>query len=815
LRGAFFCPIMARMAVGFHRVSRAGWRVFAAGVLPVFWACSPGVAAPDPARVAEIETLLPEKPAGIGPVIGERSTWRDLAKDPALAGVVETAETFLATPPVELSDDLYLEFSKTGNRTGYETAVYDCNKRLRYYVLAECVEDKGRFLKPLEALIRALAATKTWMLPGSDTGLANFKGTVVDNDYFSAPLGGSLAGAVHLLGDRLPPEVVELVRAEVGRRLLDSYARSMEDAGRGNYWMTAPDHRNPICHAGVVAAALALEPDRARRALFVAAAERNLRPFLENHAPDGCPLAGVACWNYGFGSYMVLTELVRRATGGGVDFFTLEGVREAALFPLGLEVARRAYPTFGLLGEAGVPQSRYMRYAAARLGREGGNHSLIDTALFYYPLPEMLVFLQPDQWLQARAAEKGPPPEGETSPLRSWFHETGILVCRSAEGTAGSFGAALKAGHNAEPGGHNDVGSYTVVVGGKAVLADPPPELCGKPAVDAENSRNDMLGSFGHPVPAPAGQLQRSGREAEARVLQRDFTEERDTLVLDLAPAYEVPGLRRLERSFQFDRAGKGVFTVIDTVEFDTPSTFETALVTLGGWIEGESADQFVVHTVDSLVRVRIDTGGLEYTLRPEPLAGAGQDSARPLRLAVVLKEPATRAVIIQEIVPLEFSEAFGEGGLLGNGGFEHGSLGWALSKESLGRVTDEDAASGKQSLRITDSSEELYANVISPAVAVKEEKTYAVSGKIRRLSGEGLGVKVWCYDTSGGRVLLADGTHALGWVGGLNPQDDKWRDFKIPFRVPEHTATIRFALVSNSKGLVDVFFDDLEVVKD
>jgi hypothetical protein len=83
-------------------------------------------------------------------------------------------------------------------------------------------------------------------------------------------------------------------------------------------------------------------------------------------------------------------------------------------------------------------------------------------------------------------------------------------------------------------------------------------------------------------VPVVAGQRQRTGREAAAKVIETTFTPGRDVFRLNLAPGYAVPALRTLERTFVYDRAELGALTVRDEVVFAEPSSFETALVTWG-----------------------------------------------------------------------------------------------------------------------------------------------------------------------------------------------------------------------------------------
>ena len=83
-----------------------------------------------------------------------------------------------------LPDDLYLEYSKNGNRTHYEQVYFDKLNAFRTLVVAECVENQGRFLKPIQDLIASYAADKSWVLPAHDGGLENFEGRQITIDLF-------------------------------------------------------------------------------------------------------------------------------------------------------------------------------------------------------------------------------------------------------------------------------------------------------------------------------------------------------------------------------------------------------------------------------------------------------------------------------------------------------------------------------------------------------------------------------------------------------------------------------------------------------
>jgi hypothetical protein len=96
-----------------------------------------GFPPPDPARVAEIAAWLAPAPHGLGRPATDRGAWDRLAALPEAAGILRGAEQALNTPPPDLPDDLYLEFTTTGNRRNYERAYGLRSQRLAALLLAE------------------------------------------------------------------------------------------------------------------------------------------------------------------------------------------------------------------------------------------------------------------------------------------------------------------------------------------------------------------------------------------------------------------------------------------------------------------------------------------------------------------------------------------------------------------------------------------------------------------------------------------------------------------------------------------------------
>ena len=604
-------------------------------------------AAPVPlARIADIARLLPARPAGFGETITNRPAWDKLAGAGNFADLLAKAQTLAKKPVPKLTDEVYLDYSRTGDRRRGEAVQGSRSNRLADFTLAECLENQGHFIRPLVETIDAIDAERTWMMPAHDGNLQDFYGESVDLDLRATALAWDLATADYLLGDRLPAATRAALRANIQRRVLQPFRAMVEGRRPENFWLHARYNWNSVCLAGVLGAALAVDESPAERAWFVAATTDYAHFYLDGFAPDGYCYEGIGYWNYGFGHYAMLCELIRQATANRLDPLANPAALPPALYGFRTEILNGIYPTISDAAPGGKPDPKFVRFLDERLGLNlpapaatsfsGYVDGLAESAMFNF-LPEPLPVVQHETITP-------------DSPLRTWFPLGGVLISRPAPG-ASPFAVAIKGGHNGENHGHNDLGSYSVVAGKSVVLCDPGGEVYTKRTFGPHRFESKVLNSYGHSVPLVAGVLQSSGPAAQATVLHTDFTPAADTLSLDLKSAYAVKDLQRLERTYVYHRTEPASFTVTDEVAFARPEHFETALITWGD-IRQINANELLISETTGAVRVSIDTGGIPFTLKTETINENVHTPKQPVRIGIVLSSPVQNARVITSISP-------------------------------------------------------------------------------------------------------------------------------------------------------------------
>ena len=72
-------------------------------------------------RIDEIAEWLPEKPAADGAPASDRSKWEALAATKEGRSEIDVAGKLLGEPVPAVTDEGYLEFSRNGNRTRFQT----------------------------------------------------------------------------------------------------------------------------------------------------------------------------------------------------------------------------------------------------------------------------------------------------------------------------------------------------------------------------------------------------------------------------------------------------------------------------------------------------------------------------------------------------------------------------------------------------------------------------------------------------------------------------------------------------------------------
>ncbi|MFA6288959.1 MAG: heparinase II/III family protein [Opitutaceae bacterium] len=600
---------------------------------------------PDPARVKEIASYLPAKPKGLGPTLADRAIWDSFKTDPELRDkTIARATRFLNEPVPEITVEAYQASVKSGDRK-IDNAVSQRRFRLVNFVIAEGVENQGRFIPAIENEVAAICAESSWILS------AHVQFSFGRNDLGTAMTAWNLAAVDTMLGDKLSPGLRKTIRDRVRERLLVHYLAEIRGETKPEWWAVDLNNWNAVVHGGIVGAALALDDSVEERAEIVAAAELGTQFYIKGFPSDGYSPEGMGYWKYGFGHYVLLSEAVFAATNGKVNFYDRDNIRLVAQFPRRFEMSPGVYPAYGDALFMEVPSAWLYYLIDRRYGlNDGAPRALFPDptySAFLYSYGAILSFDPNAAPVTGKAAVSL-----SDHALRDWFEQSQVYVGRPATG-AGALSVSLKGNNNGTSHGHNDLGTFVVATGGESVITDPGVPFYNARTMGPNSFEYQVKSSYGHSVPFVAGQPQKRGSQYATTVKEKKFTDTLDSITLDMARGYGLTVVKELTRRFDYSRAGKGGLMITDRVVFTTPQAFGTALTTYGEAREEKPGVWLVTYKGRS-VRAEISTSGNQpFTVTDEVLKDeARQGKVR--RLGINLTNPSAEATISIKITSPE-----------------------------------------------------------------------------------------------------------------------------------------------------------------
>lgn len=518
-----------------------------------------------------------------------------VSAEPVSSGIDRSA-ALLASHPADCPDELYLEFTRNGNRTRYQECIRRRAENFEALVSLERAEGKGRFVAKIEEYLQAYAGMRSWVLPAHDGRLDVFEGRELYADLGAVRICLAVAEALSVCGDRLDSAVADLMRSEMRRRVFDPCLKSAAEVKsggkpscKGHWWFLTENNWNAVCFSCVVRAALLEFPEGSEeRARIVEAAVDAVPRYMDGFTDDGYCSEGAGYWTYGFGHFLLMARALAAAPEK-IDLF--------AKFPKSKVVARYGFeyrltdkvsPLFADGG--GIPARRFVDMCS-------------------------------ETWPDLRNAV------GEE---RSSFPDAQVWIFRPGGEEDCGVSIGLKGGHNGEFHNHNDVGSYDIAVGDVIVTGDVGGETYTKRTFSARRYESKVLNSYAHPVPRVGGTLQGTGAKFMAKVLRCEGTSARDVVELDLRGAYADTNLVSLVRTFTYSRA-EGAVSVKDTYKFARPSEFASPLVTVGAF----AADGSVSRGGASLdVAANVEGGGGEWFNETVENSGHSDVHIRGIRVA-------------------------------------------------------------------------------------------------------------------------------------------------------------------------------------
>jgi hypothetical protein len=596
----------------------------------------------DEQRVKEIALLLKDKPKGFGDPYNKRDIWDKLLQSGKYDQFLKEMKSF-SFPPFSKEDYFSLSDGTASSSGRGLQMMRNRAKGLSQATWAECLENKGRYTKMVEDGLSDIINQKSWVSPRIDFDFKNYKGIEYSVELTSSLYAHTIAQTLYLMGDKLSPELRKDAVDALYKRVFNPVLNKIQTQNqeRENSFLVATNNWNHVCLAGLVGAALTILDDKHERAVFTYIGEYYSQNGLIGFGDDGYCSEGVGYYNYGFGHYILLREDIWQATDGKLDLFAKPKVQKIASYVPNLEVINGVFPSISDSHQGVKPDASIMNYLSRNLGLGLLEY---DTLTFEGKTDDnrnevMMVFPNSASMSEPRKVKRS-----EDQIIRSFFDQTGVLITRPVPGSSCNMGVAFKGGNNQENHNHNDVGSYTIVLGDEIMAGDPGAIPYTANIFDEKYRYTyKTVGSFGHPVPLVAGKEQQPGAQAKAKTIRKEFTQNKDELELDIASAYNVPELKKLERTMSYNRTGEGSVTVTDDFVYSQPEAFETAISTRAKWEKTSNNTLFLTKGKEKLL-VTFSSPGNKLSIRSEEITEGGIPYSR---IGIYIGKPVNSGQII------------------------------------------------------------------------------------------------------------------------------------------------------------------------
>lgn len=137
------------------------------------------------------------------------------------------------------------------------------------------------------------------------------------------------------------------------------------------------------------------------------------------------------------------------------------------------------------------------------------------------------------------------------------------------------------------------------------------------------------------------------------------------------------------------------------------------------------------------------------------------------------------------------------------NPSFEEGLAGWTI-EDQISSLSQEQAATGKTSLKVVDASDKDGSNVFADPVKVNGAGVYRLTGKAWPVAGSGCGIYVRTLDAKGQQIGKGD-----EFQRGAPTNAGGWRGFELMIDAPDGTAALQLWIHSYGAAKVVCYLDD------
>lgn len=449
---------------------------------------------------------------------------------------------FLNAPIALLPEEVMNLYYVTGDRRQFEMLYFEHRHRLMTFGLSYWLYERQEDLEGLEAILQAICDEYSWALPAHRD-----KDTPFALDLFACETAYALAEILYMFEEKLDRRLVVRCLEEIEMRVLSSFMKSTDKfpfETMSNNWCA-------VCAGSIGMTALYLK-DRSEYRAIHEKLKPTLQSFLDSFEEDGACLEGLGYWTYGMAFYVAYMALLSEKEPKLAKEMRTEKFEAMVLFQQKCVLSSGLNVNFSDAEKNEVHQpwlAMYLDHTTEGFIVPNNQPADYHGDHCYRWCHGIRNLIWPVMFEGCEVAENGLK-TSDASKLTKTTKSTKTYVLPAAQWLINDgepLGLVAKGGNNDEPHNHNDVGQFMVYKEGVDVIVDIGRGLYTRDYFH-EGRYNILCNrSLGHNVPLVDGREQSAGVDYKARVV----TINEDTLVIDIASAYEVDGLDALVRNLK------------------------------------------------------------------------------------------------------------------------------------------------------------------------------------------------------------------------------------------------------------------------
>lgn len=504
------------------------------------------------------------------PVYSDRQSWA-VVPEAHRANLIAKAEAYLDYDWAPLPASAFLEYSKNGNRSRFESIQFKRRNVLSTLILAECLEHKGRFLENIANGVWATCEESFWGVPAHISMQKNGKPGLPDVtepivDLFAAETGSLLSWAYYLLReplDSISPLISDRIVYEVDRRVLSP------NLERNDFWWmgyngTEVNNWNPWICSNWLIAALLVERDKEKKKQALYKITECLDHFLNDYPEDGGCDEGPSYWDKAGGALFDCLELLYGASKGKYTVFNDQLVKNIGAYIYYAHIDKDYFIDFAD-ASARVDINPVLVY---NFGKRTGSRELMSLGVYAASAQQIEkgrisgnLYHMGNALFNAR--ELAEAEKRVLQPKDFWLPALQIFGARQKQGSPEGFFLAGKGGHNGESHNHNDVGNFILYYDGKPVIIDIGVETYTSKTFSANRYDIWTMQSGYHNLPTVNGYGQLPGKQYAAEEVSFKAGKREAVFSLDIAGAYpSEAGILKWDRKLVLKR--DGIFRLVD-----------------------------------------------------------------------------------------------------------------------------------------------------------------------------------------------------------------------------------------------------------